>query len=174
MNLKTIKETLLGIGIIVFLLGIFLIPNNITPLESMYLDHLKAKEDAINRKFTVATEFHCEAPKNPTEQQMESFLACTDRHLDNLNMITVEAFAIHQKRLRLDVKWGIASKEDAKELGWNYPRPEWDGHNWTCPAGTNPYAIEIEKRAGALAFVHCLSQKEAVEASELFNRQVAQ
>jgi hypothetical protein len=59
------------------------------------------------------------------------------------------------------VRWGIADSDGANELGWNYPRAQWDGQKWACPVGTNPYQLETEELAGALEYVHCLSEKEA-------------
>lgn len=135
--------------------------------EGTYLRHLDAKEAALLKKALAVSEDKCPDPeKNATkrqfEQQMDSFIACTGKFAKDFQMVTDEVSAIHQRRLRLDVKWGIAeSTEDAKELGWNYPRAIWDGHQWDCPEGAAPYSIEAEKQAGADEYVHCLSEKEA-------------
>jgi len=161
---EKVKEslwTLCGIGLLILLLAIYNGPNLIIPeLKRVYLHHLSAKEGAANGKVESAfTQNQC----NGT-QPIDAFLACMKKFTDDLTKAVNEKSPIHQQRLWLEVKWDFAdSSEDVKELGWNYPRALWDGNNWSCPPGTSPYSIEAERKAGAVEYVHCLSEKEVAE-----------
>jgi hypothetical protein len=161
---EKVKETLWtlsGIGLLTLLLAFYNAPTIISGLRVMYLRHLKAEEAAIYKKIRPGY-YQCKEPENPNQQQIESMRSCEDKFFADIEKGVGEAVAIHQRRLRLEVRWGDAESDGAKELGWDHPRAQWDGVKWGCPAGTNPYEIETEMLAGADEYVHCLSEEEAV------------
>jgi hypothetical protein len=153
--------TLSGIGLFILALAIYNGSETLGMLHGVYLRHLKTEEDAIQKKLAPLHE--CEKLVNQVEQYGKLSQSCLDILLVDYTKELSEARELHERRLRSEVRWGDAELDGAKELGWNYARPQWDGHKAVCPEGTKAYEIEIEMLSGADQFVHCLSGIEAAE-----------
>jgi len=132
--LRAVGSAALGVAIIFFALFLYNLRTAAEWVERMYLSHLITEEKNAAAKFGNGSE-------------------------------SDDASAIHEQRLRLEVKWDQAiSHEDAAELGWTYPPAAWNGHNWTCSDGLEPYLIEAAKKAGDDQPVRCMSSRQAQEA----------
>lgn len=95
MNLENVKTTALGTGFLIVVLGLWLIPPNVDPIEraseGVYLRHLKTKEDSLDLQ---------RRKQQPNWMQLAG-----------------EETQIHMKRLALEREWGVTvSKEDGLEL----------------------------------------------------------